>query len=104
MTLLREIASDAASMAASRVGPSEEQRSQIDKPAEDNVWHEKPDFEMMKNQAKSAEQKGEETKPKVDHPMFCDGLADKPLRSRKTSRRRQGPALTQQLGDETVFP
>ncbi|KAL1997027.1 hypothetical protein VTN49DRAFT_7892 [Thermomyces lanuginosus] len=65
VTLLREIASDAASMAASRVGPSEEQRSQIDKPAEDNVWHEKPDFEMMKNQAKSAEQKGEETKPKV---------------------------------------
>lgn len=105
VTLLREIASDTASMAASKVGPSEEQRSQIDKPAEDNVWHESPDFGKMKSQGKAAKQKGEESKPMVGHPRFSGGLADKlPLRSRKISRRLQEPALAQQLEGVTTFP
>lgn len=42
--LLRDIAGDAATNTASRVKPSEHQLGQIDHPADDNVWHEKPDL------------------------------------------------------------
>lgn len=54
--LLRDIAGDAATTAATKVRPSEEQLAQMDKPAEDNVWHEKPDFskESLKKQAQNA--------------------------------------------------
>lgn len=42
MTLGKDIAADASQKAASRVRPSEEELSQIDQAAEENVWHEKP--------------------------------------------------------------
>lgn len=42
MILIRDIAADASQKAANQVQPSEEQLSQIDQAAEDNVWHEKP--------------------------------------------------------------
>jgi hypothetical protein len=43
-TLLRDIAGDAAQNTANKVKPSEDELSQIDKPAEDNTWHENPDM------------------------------------------------------------
>lgn len=42
--LLRDIASDAAQKAGGKLQPSQEQLSQIDRPAEDNTWHEAPDL------------------------------------------------------------
>ena len=53
--LLRDIAGDAASNAASKVKPSQEALSQIDRPADDNTWHDVPDLsrDNLKNQAKS---------------------------------------------------
>ncbi|KAK6086403.1 hypothetical protein SCUP234_02616 [Seiridium cupressi] len=42
--LLRDIAGDAAANAAQKVKPSDEQLSQIDRPAQDNTWHETPDL------------------------------------------------------------
>ena len=42
--LLRDIVGDAAQKVAQRVNPSEEQLTQIDRPAQDNVWHDAPDF------------------------------------------------------------
>lgn len=51
--LLRDIAGDAATKAAGKLNPSEEQLSQIDKPAEDNTWHEKPDLTKMKSDFQS---------------------------------------------------
>ncbi|KAI9745157.1 MAG: hypothetical protein M1818_001435 [Claussenomyces sp. TS43310] len=55
-TLLRDIAGDAATKAASKVNPSDEQLSQIDKPAEDNTWHDVPDMSRgnLKNQLKQS--------------------------------------------------
>lgn len=55
-TLLREIAGDAASKAATKVAPSEEQRAQIDRPAADNTWHDTPDMSAgnIKKQFRSA--------------------------------------------------
>ncbi|KAF7552177.1 hypothetical protein G7Z17_g4512 [Cylindrodendrum hubeiense] len=51
--LLRDIAGDAATTAASQVRPTEEQLAAMDKAAEDNTWHEKPNFskEQLKKQA-----------------------------------------------------
>ena len=53
-TLLRDMAGDAAQNAATRLKPSQDQLSQIDKPAEDNTWHDVPDMsrENLKNQAR----------------------------------------------------
>ncbi|KAH6658163.1 hypothetical protein BKA67DRAFT_512291 [Truncatella angustata] len=42
--LLRDIAGDAAQNAAGKVRPSDEQLSNIDRPADDHTWHEAPDF------------------------------------------------------------
>ncbi|KAF4458188.1 hypothetical protein F53441_39 [Fusarium austroafricanum] len=52
--LFRDMAGDAATNAAARVRPSQEQLQQMDEPAQDNVWHEAPDFskENFKQQAK----------------------------------------------------
>lgn len=49
--LIRDIAADASQKAANQVRPSEEQLSQIDTPAEENVWHEKPN--LSKDEMKS---------------------------------------------------
>jgi len=42
--LLRDIAGDAATKAADRVNPTEDQLQQIDRPADDNTWHDVPDM------------------------------------------------------------
>jgi hypothetical protein len=57
--LLRDIAGDTAQKAAGRVKPSEDQLAQMDQPAEDSVWHEKPEWssEKMKSQMKSQYEK-----------------------------------------------
>jgi hypothetical protein len=54
-TLLRDIAGDAAQKTANKVNPSEEALSQIDRPAEDNTWHDVPDLSPgnLKSQLKS---------------------------------------------------
>ncbi|TKX22126.1 hypothetical protein C1H76_5759 [Elsinoe australis] len=43
-TLARDIAGDAAQKAATRINPNEEDLAQIDRPAEDNTWHDVPDM------------------------------------------------------------
>ncbi|KNG90436.1 hypothetical protein ANOM_001056 [Aspergillus nomiae NRRL 13137] len=48
--LVRDIAGDASQKAANQVRPSEEQLAQVDQPAEDNTWHEKPDYAKHKEQ------------------------------------------------------
>jgi len=50
--LFRDIAGDAATKAARRVNPSEDELSQIDRPAPDNQWHDVPDKERLKQQAR----------------------------------------------------
>jgi hypothetical protein len=54
--LLRDIAGDAATNAASKVRPNEDQLAQIDQPAEANTWHEKPDLskESIRQKAQAA--------------------------------------------------
>ena len=49
------MAGDAASKVATKVSPDDEQLAQIDKPADDNTWHDAPDLSAssLKNQIKS---------------------------------------------------
>ncbi|PKX92530.1 uncharacterized protein P174DRAFT_421582 [Aspergillus novofumigatus IBT 16806] len=58
MIIARDMAGDVSQQAADRVRPSQEQLSQVDQPAEENVWHEKPD--IPKEQLKSRFQKSKE--------------------------------------------
>ncbi|KAL5340832.1 hypothetical protein BJX70DRAFT_95678 [Aspergillus crustosus] len=53
LTIARDIAGDASQKAANKVRPSEDELAQIDQPAEDNVWHEKPDVSGYRDQVKS---------------------------------------------------
>ncbi|TAQ89618.1 hypothetical protein B7494_g2058 [Chlorociboria aeruginascens] len=54
--LLRDMAGDAATKAASKVSPGQDQLAQIDHPADDNVWHDTPDISTgnIKGQLRSA--------------------------------------------------
>ena len=53
LILFRSMAGDAATKAAGKVSPSDQQLSQIDHPAEDNTWHEAPNLSKgnLKSQA-----------------------------------------------------
>lgn len=53
--LFRDMAGDAATKAATKVNPSDEALAQIDRPAEDNTWHDAPDLskDNLKNQIQS---------------------------------------------------
>lgn len=61
--LLRSMATDSAQKAAGYLQPSEEQMAQIDQPAEEGTWHEKPNFskEGLKSQMDSARQRAKGT-------------------------------------------
>jgi hypothetical protein len=54
--LLRDIAGDAAQNTANKVKPSEDRLNNLDKPAEDNTWHDTPELskEKLRAQAKEA--------------------------------------------------
>lgn len=53
--LLRDMAGDAATKAASKVNPSDEELAQIDQHAEDNTWHDAPDLskDSLRNKIQS---------------------------------------------------
>jgi len=55
LTLIRDMAGDAATNTANKVRPSEDKLSQIDQPADDNTWHDVPDLskEGLKSQAQN---------------------------------------------------
>lgn len=58
VVLLRDIASDTATKAASNLKPDEDALAQIDQPAEANLWHEKPDLSKESLRAQFKEQSG----------------------------------------------
>ncbi|KAB8360708.1 hypothetical protein FH972_024444 [Carpinus fangiana] len=57
--LLRDIAGDTAAKAAGKLKPDEEALQQIDRPADDNTWHEAPDLsaDKLKSQLKETANK-----------------------------------------------
>lgn len=73
VVLLRDIGADAATNAAGKVRPDEEQLKRIDEPAEDNTWHENPDF-SKENLKKQAQEKFNKNKP-IDRQDLEDARA-----------------------------
>ena len=56
--LFKDIGADASEKAANKVRPSEEELSQIDQAAEENVWHEKPNISKDDMKSKLKKNKG----------------------------------------------
>lgn len=101
--LLRDIAGDAAQKSANAVNPSEDQLANIDKPAEDNIWHEAPDLskENLRNQAKSRVPIG---KKDVDQAARDGTQAAHPDGSRDPAAAAQLAAQDQQQGTAQTDP
>lgn len=72
--LIKDIAADASQKAANQLRPSEEELAQIDTPAEENTWHEKPN--INKDDLKSKFKRSD--KPTVGSPQIDEttGTAD----------------------------
>ncbi|KAL4896727.1 hypothetical protein BDV59DRAFT_171334 [Aspergillus ambiguus] len=70
----RDMAGDGAQKAANKVRPSEDELSQVDQPAPENTWHEKPDFSKQKEQFTSRFKKSKE-KAKKDTGDVADTAA-----------------------------
>lgn len=58
MVLVRDIAADGSQEVANQARPSEEQLSQIDQAAEDNMWDEKPKLSKEDMKSKFKRDKG----------------------------------------------
>ena len=76
--LLRDMASDTAQRATDIMRPSEDQLAQIDEPAEEGVWHEKPNMskgalksqmQSMRTKGRGGETSGTEEVPLVSQPV-----------------------------------
>ncbi|CAI7636926.1 unnamed protein product [Penicillium pancosmium] len=68
--LIRDIAADASQKAANQVRPSEEKLAQIDEPAEENTWHEKPN--INKDDIKGKFKKNKTDKSSVGSPSIAE--------------------------------
>ncbi|OAX81808.1 hypothetical protein ACJ72_03850 [Emergomyces africanus] len=64
--LMRDMASDAAQRAAGRIRPSEQELAGIDEPAEENVWHDKPDISTNKIKSQVQQKKEKASKSAQD--------------------------------------
>ena len=74
LILARDIAGDAATKAANKVNPSDDELAQIDQPAEDNTWHDAPNTSTgnLKQQFKSTISK----KTPIDQNDLRDAAGD----------------------------
>lgn len=96
--LMKDIAADASQKAADQVRPSEEQLAQIDHPAEENTWHEKPN--ISKEDLKSKLKKSD--KSNVDTPAIPETTPAYPQTQTQTTSAY--PQTTETADNESVTP
>jgi hypothetical protein len=105
VTLFRDIAGDAAAKAATSIKPDEQQLAQIDQPAEDNVWHEKPNLsrDQVKEQFK---QQIDKFKPAVGFTTISvtNGWHTDGAQSKKDANDAADAATNAALGDRQNAP
>ena len=101
--LLRDIAGDAAQKSANKVNPTDEELQNIDRPADDNTWHEAPnlDKENFKQQLKSRVPIG---KKDVEQAGRDAAQAANPDGSRDPADVAQRAAQDQQQGTSQTDP
>ncbi|KAH6624689.1 hypothetical protein B0J18DRAFT_449918 [Chaetomium sp. MPI-SDFR-AT-0129] len=95
--LLRDMAGDAATNAATRVRPSEDQLAQLDHAAEDNTWHDAPN--ITKDSLKGKFQNYYKGNPKED---VKAAAAEGTSAAQPTGSTAAAPAAGQQGGANTV--
>ena len=96
--MLRDIAGDAATNAAGKVKPSEDQLEQMDRPADDNTWHEKPDLSKDNLRAQAKKVYGGD--PKKDAQDVAEAGLD--AADRPTGKEVTTPDPTSQKNFDTV--
>jgi hypothetical protein len=101
--LLRDIAGDAAQKSANKVNPTDEELQNIDRPADDNTWHEAPnlDKDNFKQQLKSRVPIG---KKDVEQAGRDATQAANPDGSRDPADAAQRAAQDQQQGTSQTDP
>ncbi|KAF2787484.1 hypothetical protein K505DRAFT_329656 [Melanomma pulvis-pyrius CBS 109.77] len=106
--LLRDIAGDAAANTANRVKPSEDQLSQIDRPADDNTWHEVPDMSkgnlqsQLKNKVPFSKKDAEKAAGDVNQAAHPDGSRD-PVDTANLAQREQQTGAAQGLNGQAAL-
>jgi hypothetical protein len=106
--LLRDIAGDAASKTANKVKPNEDQLSQIDRPAEDNTWHENPDLSkgnlqaQIKNKVPFNKKDAERAAGDVNQAAHPDGSRD-PADTANAAKREQETGHEQGLNGQAAL-
>ncbi|KAL2371937.1 hypothetical protein RJ035_002137 [Blastomyces gilchristii] len=78
--LMRDMASDAAQKAAGKIRPSEEEMAGIDEPADENVWHDKPDLSSAKFKSQVKSQVGQKKEKASKSARDATGTADQAAR------------------------
>lgn len=106
--LLRDIAGDAAANTANRVKPSEDQLSQIDRPADDNTWHEVPDMSkgnlqsQLKSKVPFSKKDAEKAAGDVNQAAHPDGSRD-PVDTANLAQREQQTGAAQGLNGQAAL-
>lgn len=99
---MKDIAADASQKAANQVRPSEEQLAQIDTPAEENTWHEKPNINKddLKSKFKKKSDKSSTASPSIDE---TTGTADnESVTPSEQSRRKKYAKQTKEYLQEKI--
>jgi hypothetical protein len=105
--LLRDIAGDAATKTANKVKPNEDELSQIDRPADDNTWHENPDMSkgnlqaQLKNKIPFSKKDAENAAGDVNQAAHPDGSRD-PLDTANAAKREQETGNEQGLNGQAA--
>lgn len=100
--LLRDIAGDAATKTAGRVKPSDEQLSQIDKPAEDNTWHEAPNFSKENIRSQIDSRNPIKKKDAEDAAKAATGTSDPNAAANTVQQGQHDPAAGAQTAKDKV--
>ncbi|CEO60108.1 hypothetical protein PMG11_04749 [Penicillium brasilianum] len=101
--LIRDMAADASQKAANVVRPPEEQLAQIDEPAEENTWHEKPNIskeDIKQRVKKSKGEKDSATSPPIAETVDIrgDGASETP--SERSRREKYGQQAREYLSEK----
>jgi hypothetical protein len=102
MVLIRDMAADASQKAANVVRPPEEHLSQIDEPAEENTWHEKPSVskEDIKQRLKRKGDKDGVAAPSIPETEYTDEDGASVTPSEQSRRKKYGQQAKEYLSEK----
>jgi len=99
---MRDMVGDAAEQVAARVNPDDEQLAQIDKPADDNIWHDTPNITDIKSQIKSAVDKNTPFSKKDVNEAAKNAQANAASQDDPQAAAQAGASTLRQHADENI--